>query len=383
MYIGINLLYLLPGVVGGMETYAAGLLYGLEKMAPEHEFIVFVNREAADWPLPVSPQFTRVVCPVNATNRAARYYFEQTRLPGLLRHWQVDLLHSLGYVGPVVCPCPTVLTIPDPNYMDIAHTIPLHRRLPLRVLSTQAARSAHAVITISHFSKQRLCQTLHLPADKIVVTHLAPRPEMLLTPPAAAWPDLCARYRIEEPYIVAFGGGAVHKNIPALLQAFAKLDSSLPHHLVLIGHIPPNVDMDAQARHDAHRVIATGYIPGEHIAPLFSHADLFVLPSLYEGFGLPVLEAQQAGVAVACSTAGSLPEIAGDSALLFDPNSVADIACKIAECLANPELRRRLCQQGSANLARFSWEKTAIETLSVYTKVLAGRSNPVRTAAIL
>ncbi len=384
MRIGINLLYLLPGIVGGMETYAAGLLYGLATIAPEHKFIVFVNQEATDWPLPTSSNFSRVVCPVTAANRAARYYFEQVKLPQLLRDWQVDLCHSLGYVGPVACPCPAVLTIPDPNYIDIAHTIPLHRRLPLRLLSTQAGRNADAIITISEFSKQRLHQALKFPVDKITVTHLAPRPEMTVAP-AASWPDLRGRYHIPEPYIIAFGGGAVHKNIPALLQAFTQLDANLPHHLVLIGHIPPNVDTTAiaQPRAAARRVIATGYIPGEHIAPLLSHADLFVLPSLYEGFGLPVLEAQQAGVAVACSTAGSLPEIASDSALLFDPNSVADIASKIAECLANPELRRRLSQQGRANLTRFSWEKTATETLRVYIKALAGRSTPDRTAAIL
>jgi glycosyltransferase involved in cell wall biosynthesis len=384
MRIGINLLYLLAGIVGGTETYAAGLLVGLATVAHDNEFIVFVNRESSEWPLPSRANFTRVVCPVNGTNRAERYYFEQVKLPKLLRRWQVDLCHSLGYVGPVTCPCPAVLTIPDPNYIDIAHTIPLHRRLPLRLLSTQAGRNADKIVTISEFSKQRLQQALKFPADKIAVTHLAPRPEITLAS-TASWPDLRIRYQIEEPYIVAFGGGALHKNIPALLHAFAQLDANLPHHLVLIGHIPPNVDMAAivQPSAAARRVITTGYIPGEHIAPLLSHADLFVLPSLYEGFGLPVLEAQQAGVAVACSTAGSLPEIAGDGALLFDPNSVADIASKITECLANPKLRRRLREQGRANLTRFSWEKTATETLRVYTMVLAGRSNLVRTAAIL
>lgn len=372
MKIGINLLYLLPGIVGGVETYAAGLLGGLASIAPEHEYIVFVNREATDWPLPAGARFTRVICPVTAINRVARYYFEQLKLPRLLRHWQVDLCHSLGYVGPVSLPCAAVLTIPDPNYVDIAHTMPLHRRLPLRVISTWAARNANEIITISGFSKQRLCQTLGLPADKITVTHLAPRAEMTGAP-AVEWERLRIQYHIREPYLIAFGGGAVHKNIPALLQAFAGLAQSLPHQLVLIGHIPPNVDRTAisSPQGEENRIVATGYVPGEHIPALLGHADLFVLPSLYEGFGLPLLEAQQAGVAVACSTAGSLPEIAGEGAILFDPNSVDDMARKIAECLSNPELRSRLCQKGRANLNRFSWEKTATETLRVYEKALA------------
>jgi glycosyltransferase involved in cell wall biosynthesis len=371
MRIGINLLYLLPGIVGGTETYAAGLLQGLMAVAPSHEFVVYVNHEAANWPLPATPTFTRVVCPVRGSNRALRYYFEQIGLPRLLRQWQVDQVHSLGYVGPLFCPCPSILTIPDLNYIDIAQTIPLHRRLPLRLLSTQAARNANEIITISAFSRYRLLQTLNLPAHKITVTHLAPRLEMAL-PPAIEWQELRTLYQIQEPYIVAFGGGAAHKNIPALLQAVARLEESLPHQLVLIGHMPPNVDratISTQKGGD-RSITATGYVPGEHISLLLGHADLLVLPSLYEGFGLPVLEAQRAGVAVACSTAGSLPEIAGEGAILFDPSSVDDIAQKIAECLSNPDLRSRLCRLGRANLGRFSWEKTAAATVAVYNKVL-------------
>jgi glycosyltransferase involved in cell wall biosynthesis len=292
-------------------------------------------------------------------------------LPRLLRQWQVDQVHSLGYVGPLFCPCPSILTIPDLNYIDIAQTIPLHRRLPLRLLSTQAARNANEIITISAFSRYRLLQTLNLPAHKITVTHLAPRLEMAL-PPAIEWQELRTLYQIQEPYIVAFGGGAAHKNIPALLQAVARLEESLPHQLVLIGHMPPNVDratISTQKGGD-RSITATGYVPGEHISLLLGHADLLVLPSLYEGFGLPVLEAQRAGVAVACSTAGSLPETAGEGAILFDPSSVDDIAQKIAECLSNPDLRSRLCRLGRANLGRFSWEKTAAATVAVYNKVL-------------
>ena len=384
MRIGINLLYLLPGIVGGTETYAAGLLAGLVKVAQEHDIVVIVNREAAKWPLPAAPNITRVVSPVPASSRVLRYFYEQIRLPKLLHDLQVDIVHSLGYVGPVHLRCASVLTIPDPNYVDIAYTMPLHRRLPLRMISTWAAKNADEIITISNFSKQRLCQTLNLPANKITVTHLAPRVEMNTTQ-TMNWEKLRVQYRIREPYIVAFGGGAVHKNISSLLQAIALLDENLPHQLVLIGHIPPDVDMAmiSVPQSKENRIIATGYIPGEHIPALLSHADLFVLPSLYEGFGLPVLEAQQAGVAVACSTAGSLPEIAGEGAVLFNPNSLDDIVHKIAACLSNLDLRSHLCHQGRANLSRFSWEKTAAETLSVYKKAMFRHSNPISSTAIL
>ena len=106
MKIGINLLYLLPGVVGGTETYAAGLLQGLAEIDQRNEYVVFVNRESENWPLPQAANFTRVVCPVRAAGRASRYFFEQVRLPRLLAQYHIDVVHSLGYVGPLVAPCP-------------------------------------------------------------------------------------------------------------------------------------------------------------------------------------------------------------------------------------------------------------------------------------
>ncbi len=371
MRVGLNLLYLLPGIVGGTETYAAGLLQGFAALASGDEFVVFVNREAADWLLPSGPRFKRVVCPVLASSRPRRYAFEQIGLPRLLRQQRIDLVHSLGYVGPVLSPCPSVVTIPDLNYIDQARTFSLHRRLVLRFVSTQAARTADAIVTISDFSKKRLCETLGLPVDKITVTHLAPRPELDVLS-AESWPELRQRYGIREPYVVAFGGGAVHKNIAALLQAFDSLTDRMPHSLVLIGHLPPDLRFPTAGGRKGpdDRVIAIGYVPGAQIGPLLHHAELFVLPSLYEGFGLPVLEAQQAGVAVVCSTAGSLPEVAGDAAIYFDPLSVADMAVKVILVAQNKALQDHLRELGRRNLARFSWTQAARKTLDVYQEAI-------------
>jgi glycosyltransferase involved in cell wall biosynthesis len=154
-----------------------------------------------------------------------------------------------------------------------------------------------------------------------------------------------------------------------LIRAFALVKDTFPHSLVLIGHLPADVDLATESEGMRDRMTMTGYVPKEHVLPLLSHADLFVLPSLYEGFGLPVLEAQQAAVAVACSTAGSLPEVGGDGALYFDPVSVENIAHTIRHCLTDAKLRSHLILKGRENLARFSWDKTARETLSVYQDV--------------
>lgn len=364
MRVGINLLYVVPGVVGGTETYAAGLLQGLAQLDGQNEYLVFVNEECADWPVPTVPNMTRVVCPVKAVRRSRRYLFEQSRLPALLGRYAVDVVHSLGYVGPVWTPCPAVVTVPDLNYIALRQTMPLGRRLVLGFLSGLAARRADAVVTISEFSKRAICETLRIAPEVVTVTHLGPR---LASPPASA--DVKAvkeRYGLSRPYLAAFGGSALHKNIPRLLAAFAAMDHTRPYVLVLLGHVPPNVHLTAA---DRRNVVATGYVPADHLLPLLSGADAFVLPSLFEGFGLPVLEAQQVGVPVVCSTAGALPEVAGEGAMYFDPHSVADMTDKMTLVVRDPALRAELRRKGLANVGRFSWESTAQKTLAVYSRV--------------
>ncbi|OGC92558.1 MAG: hypothetical protein A2W25_12580 [candidate division Zixibacteria bacterium RBG_16_53_22] len=242
----------------------------------------------------------------------------------------------------------------------------------LRFFSTQAARRANQVITVSQFSKERIIRILRLPAEKITVTYEAPG-ERANFGKIWDWAELARLYRITTPYVVAFAGGTVHKNIRRLIQAFSTVSDRFAHSLVLIGRLPPGVDLKAMMKKGfGHRVISTGYVPDSHINPILSHADLFVLPSLYEGFGIPVLEAQQANVAVACSTAGSLPEVAGEAAIFFDPNSVDAIAQAMCRCLSNDMLRAELSLLGQQNLKRFAWEKTASQTLGIYRKVLNG-----------
>ncbi len=381
MKIGINLLYLLPGVVGGTETYAAGLLQGLAEIDRQNEYVVFMNRESEHWPLPQGEHFRRVVCPVHAASRAARYLFEQLRLPRLLGRHRIDVVHSLGYVGPLIAPCPAVVTLHDLNFMALSHPMPAARRAALRFFAVQCARRAERVITISAFSRGEICRVLNLDPGKVTAIHLGAL-RTGASPAAGAWPELTGRYGIREPYVVAFGGRTLNKNIPRLIRAFALLRDAVPHSLVLVGHIPADVDLAAETAELRERIIVTGYVPEGDVFPLLSRAELFVLPSLYEGFGLPALEAQQAGVAVACSTAGSLPEVAGEGAVYFDPESVEGMAAVMRRCLADAPLRSRLVRNGRENVARFSWNRTAEETAAVYREAFAGRRRGEHPAAV-
>jgi glycosyltransferase involved in cell wall biosynthesis len=375
IHIGLNLLYLIPGHVGGTQTYAEELIGALARLGTHDVYTVFLNEEARDLALP--PSFKRVICPVHAVRRAARYAYEQFQLPRLLRRHQIDVLHSPGYVCPLRVPCANVVTICDLNYLALKEVMSRSKRAVLGRFVIQSARRSDHIITLSEFSKNQILSHLKVPADKVTPIHLGPKalPEASSTVKAS---QLLRNYDIRGPFIIAFSSQLAHKNIRRLVEAFAVSCRDTSHHLVLVGHLPEGIEIHADiARLGLQkRVRTTGYVPEAHVMPLLEQAELFVFPSLYEGFGLPVLDAQQAGVAVACSTAASLPEVAGDGAALFDPTSVAEMAAVLSRCLHDAELRRSLVAKGYANLARFSWEKTASETQAVYRAILQQASIP-------
>jgi glycosyltransferase involved in cell wall biosynthesis len=353
--VGLDLLYLIPGVVGGTETYARGLLRGFAAVGREHEYLIFVNEEAADWPLPEGP-FERVVCPVRASFRPARYAFEQLRLPAWARERGIDVLHALAYVAPLAAPCASVITIPDVNTFAFGAQLPALKRAALGSFTRWSARRADHILTISEFSKAQIVEHLGVAPSKVTVTLLAAEPECAEHVSAAG----------VAPYVVAFSSTSPNKNLPRLLQAFAlaRRRDALWHDLVLIGHGPPHAK-------NSEGVRFTGWLPDSRRDEVLGGADLLVFPSLYEGFGLPVLEAMSAGIPVLSSNRASLPEVGGDAVEYFDPENIDEMAAQLAALAADPALRFRMREKGLKRAATLTWEKTAVETLCVYEKVLA------------
>jgi glycosyltransferase involved in cell wall biosynthesis len=355
--IGLNLLFLLPGVCGGTETYAAGLLKGLSECESENEYFVYVNRSARGWPLPRAGNFHRVVCPVNGSQRALRYLFEQVAFPLRLRRDKVELLHSLGYVCPLAAPCPSVVTIHDLNYR-VSGTLmsPLRRRVLSSFVRWSALRCDHVIVP-SEYSRQELKEGIPEAGNKATVIW-----EAAFARQESPVPELLAP---KAPYAMAFGSLSLHKNIPRLIEAFerARERAAFPYILLLVGsaHKVASVSSD---------VMVIPRQPDGVVQSLIAGAAFFLIPSIYEGFGLPVLEAMSAGVPVACSTAGSLPEVAGNAALLFDPESVESIESAIVRMATDAELREELVDRGQANVKQFSWARAATETVDIYRKVI-------------
>jgi glycosyltransferase involved in cell wall biosynthesis len=376
MRIGINLLYLIPGVVGGTETYAAGLLKGLAEIDQTDEFVVYVNKESKDWPLPSGSNFVRVVCPLDARKRYRRYFFEQFHLPGLLRKQGIGIVHSLGYISPLIVHCPTIVTIHDLNFRVFGKELSLSRRLALEFFVRQSVLRADRIIAVTEFSRREIIREFNVGVDRIAVIHEAPRVSNSGLPSKGRLSGVASKFGITPPYILAFSSLSPNKNIPNLLQAFALARDKyrLPHRLVVVGHLPVGAGPLINNSQLPEHIIFTGHLDDGSLNCVLADAELLVFPSYYEGFGLPVVEAMAAGVPVACSEKGSLPEVAGSSAVFFDPHSVPDIAEKIAKVAGDPNLQRALRKEGLENVKRFSWKKTATRTLEVYYEVVNGFS---------
>ncbi len=373
MRIGLNLLYLIPDVVGGTQTYATGLIGGLRQLQTHYAFTLFVNREGASLFPDEGSHFQKVICPVDAKNRLHRYWFEQVRLRDYVRSHSIDLLHSLAYISPIFLPCPAVVTIHDLNFKMAGHAMPLIRRWALGLFVRQAIKRSERILTVSEFSRQEIFKAYNVAPDKVIVTHEAADDALPLKKtkePGQAQAQQC----LNKPYIVAFSSVTANKNIPRLVEAFndAKNNGALEHQLVLIGHPPLNGNGAPIRIHPD--IIWTGYLGREDVYDVLSHADFMVFPSLYEGFGLPLLEAMAAGVPVVCSNAASIPEVTGGAAVYFDPLSVPDLTGQLLRVARDPALRLTLKDKGVENLKRFSWKKTAAETVAIYDDILSGGS---------
>ena len=361
--VGINALFLIPDVVGGTETYARELLCALGRISPSMQFVVFLPEEARDWPLPARGSFERVVCPVRAHARGARYAWEQAMFPSRLKAHRVDVLHSLGYVGPLYCSSPHIVTIHDLNFSEPVVQMGRIRRAALGFFVGQAVRRADHLIAVSEFTRSTILREYRVSPGRVSVIHEGPSVPGDVDAREVA--EVRSWYGIDEPYIITFSSTSPHKNLETLINAVTMLENRIPHTLVIVGHLAKGLEASIAYRGGGPRLRQTGYVPSRHVAPLLKGADVFVFPSLHEGFGLPVLDAQRLGVPVACSRAGALPEVAGAGAVLFDPTSPGSIAHAILCCLGGQDCAY-LSRKGMENASRYSWSKAAEATHLLY-----------------
>jgi glycosyltransferase involved in cell wall biosynthesis len=381
MHVGLNLIFLVPGETGGMEVYARELIPELVAAAPPVRFTAFINREAtAAGGGPWGELIEAVTVPVNARRRVDWVRGEQQLLPPLAARLGVDLLHSLASTAPVWGRCRRIVTIHDLNYRTVPEAHLGILGLGMRLLVPLAARRSHRIIVPSQATQGDLCGLLHVPHTKIDVVYEG----VGATKPAPPLPEDEVRSRLaagERPLVLSVSAKRPHKNLMLLLSALALIPSDERPLLVLVGYPTPH----EQALRDhaaglglSDDVRFLGWVESSELEGLYAAAACFVLPSLYEGFGLPVLEAMARGVPVACSGRGSLAEVAGQAALLFDPESAPSIAAAMRRILDDRATAERLRAAGRERAELFSWKSTAAQTLVSYDRAL---SSPVATGS--
>jgi glycosyltransferase involved in cell wall biosynthesis len=361
--VGLNLLYLAPGDTGGTETYARGLVPRLPESWPEAEWVVFAGAElAGEQPLADGVRVVRL--PVSSRTRVRRSAVEQTLLAGAIVRAQLDLLHSLGTTTPLLAPGPQVVTIHDVIYKRYPDAHPGVLTRGMEVLVPAAARRAQRIIVPSEAVAEDLDSYLGVGREKVDVVPEGPGAEPAAAPPAED--DLRGRLGLPGgPLVLAVSARRPHKNLSRLIEAMRGVDATL----VLPGY-PTAFDEELKAEAAGAPVVFAGWVSGGDLEGLYAAATCMVFPSLAEGFGLPVLEAMLRGVPVACSSTTALGEVAGDAALVFDPESVDAIRSAIRTLLGDPAERTRLIDRGRARAAQFSWAAAAEGTVASYRRAL-------------
>ena len=372
MRVGLNLVYLVPGETGGMEVYARELIPQLAAV-DAIEPVAFVNREAAEDKRGPWHEIPHEVVPVNARNRVQWVLGEQRHLPGMAVRAGCDIVHSLASTAPLRGPFTRVTTIHDLNYKMVpdAHFGVL--RVGMGVLVPAAARRSHRVIVDASSTAVDVERHLKVPRDRIDIVPLGVGQEPTVAPTEES--ELRTKLKLgERPILLTVSAKRPHKNLLRLLDAHARIEVAERPMLVLPGYSTPHeaeLIARAAALGSADQVRFPHWVDQADLEGLYAAAAAFVFPSLYEGFGLPVLEAMRRGVPVACSDRSTLPEVAGDAALLFDPEDEGAIHATLARLMGDERQRERLRTAGPQQAARFDWSNTASATAAVYERALS------------
>ncbi len=352
---------------GGLGTYTYQLMAGLTQRGDGFALRGIVNQRNADRVTP----FCKNVVIAEASIYTVR---EQLEIAWAARG--ADLLHIPHYNAPLLHRGPLVVSI-----LDLIHiTDPVYRRsLASRMYAwpmlNLAARKADHIVTISEYSKAQIVEHLGIRADKVTAIHCGVTSQFRILNQQEAYAAISGTLGLRRPYILYVGNLKPHKNVSTLLRAFAQLceHQVIPQDLLIIGDDARwgNSRREESARLGiAKRTHFVSSLPQDLLPQAYAAADLLVMPSTIEGFGLPVLEAMACGTPVACSRAASLPEVGGDAAVYFDPSSPEDLAAAIESIVNSPDAQRRLRLKGLERSKQFSWSDSARKHVEIYRNLL-------------
>jgi glycosyltransferase involved in cell wall biosynthesis len=346
---------------GGNETFIAGVVSGLATLQPTHPWFASsqVSLLTSDWGRPVDLPQTFPQVNLGPYRRLSFFVWQQTQA---LRRLGADWYLS-NFFFPPILPCKGFVAVHDVSFMAHPEYFPPVVAAYMRLLTGRAVRQAARILTISEFSRRELLRFFPDSAENVRVIPLAAERHFVpVADEMMADEDRqrLAQYGIEGSYILALGNIHPRKNLARLLQAYRLLREEVAHPPVLVwSGLQRWESSDLVRRAREVGVVLTGFVADEHLPSLYRQAKMLVYPSLYEGFGLPVLEAMRCGTPVVASSISSIPEVAGEAALLVDPTDVSAMAAAMKRLLTESGLSEELRQAGFIQAAKFSWPRTA------------------------
>jgi alpha-1,3-rhamnosyl/mannosyltransferase len=373
LHVGVNLLWLVPGVVGGSEEYTTRLLAArLEQPPDDNDLTLFVLRPFVEMYPELVEAYPTVVCPISGSSKAVRIMAEATWLAFQARRRRIDLMHHAGGTIPLLRTTPSMVTIHDlqplllPDNFSRVKQLYLQRRLPA------SARKSRLVVTLTEYTLGTIVKRLNVPVERVEI--VAPGYTSALAEDPNGDPR--ARYQITGPFFLYPAISYPHKNHELLLRAFAKVMKEHPDVLLVLTHRP--AQMDKHLRELAaelgieDNLRRLGHIDRGDLNWLYKNAVALTFPSRFEGFGLPVLEAMGHGCPVIAAAATALPEVVGASGVLLSPDDADAWAAAMIDVLTNPARREWLAEAGIARTAEFRWSSSAQELHRAYVRAGAG-----------
>jgi len=360
----------------GQSTYY--LTKHLLDIDSENDYHLFYHKDIdAGWVSPGRVQLHRVRTGNITLGLDPRERWEQMMLPlALLRH-RVDVYHAIQQVGPLWAPAPVIVTVFDVAFLVHPETKPAEDTRYWSTWVRRSVRRAERVIATSEATKRDLVNLCGVSPERIVTIPLGVDPRFRPVEDAGQIKQICSRCGIVSPFVLYVGNIEPRKNLVRLIAAYHRLKGqheSLPKLVVCgqKGWLYDDVFRTVEELNLREDVLFIGNVPHAEIPCLYTESQALLYPSLYEGFGLPILEAMACGTPVVTSNISSMPEVAGDAAILVDPFSEAEIADAIEAVLTDTSLRTRLVERGFARTKQFSWTDVARRTLEVYREVATG-----------
>ena len=354
----------------GIGTYVRNLLRHLARIDQATEYVVLCHETDRETVGELGENFRAV--PEGAPGYSLR---EQVTVPRDLRRERADLFHAPHYVLPTLTPCRSVVTIHDCIHLRFPQYLHRLGYTYARASLWMAAHRSNRIVTVSEASKRDILSYFNVPPGKIDVIYNGIDERFSTPPPEEDVARVRERYQLNDPFILYAGNVKPHKNIERTIEAFHLLRRNSEFEQVKLLIIGDEIAKYAALRHAVHRhklhkyVRFFGFVPDRTLAILYRLSAVFVFPSLYEGFGLPPLEAMASGTPVITSNVSSLPEVVGDAALLVDPLQPEAIAEAMRRVLTDPALRRDMAARGLERARHFSWDRSIRRVREIYGEV--------------